>query len=198
MQQSSSAATNDGHRTHEAHAKKEGSGIKESSFWISQIFMILATVLGVYLAAQEGLNQAIIFDDLTSRQNNYYLRNSLASELQSNLIQARDYAEFVKSPPSRSAIKMFPLKLDLFVWESMRYSPSALETPSQFILEIQRYYREIEDIRGKIESSAYAPHYGAEEMKKRTERMEKEVLPKLLANIDTLRRYLKEHNVPVD
>ena len=28
----------------------------KSSFWISQIFMTIATVAGVYLAAQEGLS----------------------------------------------------------------------------------------------------------------------------------------------
>ncbi|ABC30917.1 hypothetical protein HCH_04210 [Hahella chejuensis KCTC 2396] len=172
-------------------------GVKESSFWLSQIFMLAATVLGVFLAAQEGLNQAIAFDDLTSRQNNYYLRSSLYSELQSNIAQAKEYAAFVQRA-SDNTIKQYQLQLDLFVWESMRYSPATLETPSEFISEIQRYYREANDIRQKIERRVYGSEYGGAELLKVTERMEKDVAPKLRANIDHLKKSLMDKGVALD
>ena len=43
--------------------KLDNQELVKTSFWISQVFMIIATIVGVYLAAQEGLSQAIIFDE---------------------------------------------------------------------------------------------------------------------------------------
>ena len=57
----------------------------KSGFWISQMFVVAATIIGVYLAAHTGLQQAIAFDRLTSQESNYYLRKSLHDELADNV-----------------------------------------------------------------------------------------------------------------
>ena len=36
--------------------------LKSTGFWLNQVFLVLSTVFGVYLAAQSGLEQALKFD----------------------------------------------------------------------------------------------------------------------------------------
>jgi cytochrome bd-type quinol oxidase subunit 1 len=42
--------------------KLDSGEIKTISFWIAQVFIIVSTIIGVYLAAQSGLTQALKFD----------------------------------------------------------------------------------------------------------------------------------------
>lgn len=37
---------------------------KKASFWISQCFILLATVLGVYLASSQGFKQALAYGEV--------------------------------------------------------------------------------------------------------------------------------------
>ena len=56
--------------------------LKSTGFWLNQVFLVLSTVFGVYLAAQSGLEQALKFDTFSKMEDNYYLpaaTNTLAS-----------------------------------------------------------------------------------------------------------------------
>ncbi|MAK91028.1 MAG: hypothetical protein CMI13_07325, partial [Oleibacter sp.] len=100
-------------------ANADHSDLKTSSFWISQIFMIIATVAGVYLAAQAGLQQAIEFDNLTSTESNYYLRQSLYDEVDANVSLLRTYnKEFFSRPLQKNELEKNTPALRRFVWES--------------------------------------------------------------------------------
>lgn len=73
------------------HPKKmDHRDLIRSSFWVGQIFMLIATVMGVFLAAQSGLEQALTFDSITRMESNYYLRKSLQDELTDNAQQIYD------------------------------------------------------------------------------------------------------------
>ena len=50
--------------------------LKSTGFWLNQVFLVLSTVFGVYLAAQSGLEQALKFDTFSKMEDNYYLRTS--------------------------------------------------------------------------------------------------------------------------
>lgn len=73
--------------------KLDNTELIKTSFWVSQIFIIIATVVGVYLAAQEGLSQAIKFDALSNMQNNYHLRHALYDEVSDNVEILSHYAD---------------------------------------------------------------------------------------------------------
>lgn len=169
----------------------------KTSFWISQIFMIMATVAGVYLAAQEGLSQAITFDSLTNQQNNYYLRHALYDELNDNVTIVNDYADFVSANTPYDIKNHHPV-LASFVWENMRYSPNTLETPSQILSETRRFYMKVTGIVSKIEARTYGAKYGAGLLKALTLEVSDKTLPALKANYTVLSDELKRNDISVD
>lgn len=171
--------------------------ISNLSFWISQISMIIATVLGVYLAAQQGLQQAVMFEQIQSDKNNYYLRQSLQDELSDNLLLVQQYTEQIKNI-SVHQVKRYSLVLDSFVWESMKFSPATLETPPALLSESRKFYREINDIHGKIQSSFYSADYGTKLLLAQVEHVKTVVLPMFAADTAQLKQALANQNVEVD
>jgi hypothetical protein len=171
--------------------------ISNLSFWISQISMIIATVLGVYLAAQQGLQQAVVFEQIQSDKSNYYLRQSLQHELSDNLVLIEKYTEQIKNI-SVHAVKRYDLVLDTFVWESMKFSPATLETPSALLSESRKFYREVNDIHGKIQTSFYSTHYGTKLLLEQVEHMKTVVLPMFEADTNQLKQALAQQDVEVD
>ncbi|MFC3151724.1 hypothetical protein ACFOEK_11860 [Litoribrevibacter euphylliae] len=173
--------------------------LTNSGFWVGHILMIIATIAGVYLAAQAGLQQAIIFDDVTSKQNNYYLRASLYEEVSDNIRILREYdkAYLSRGVPAKIIRDNSP-KVSRYVWETMKYSQATLETPSFFLGEIRRFYVQVDDIIEKREAFTYGPAHASKLMNEVVDRMEKVVLPKLLTNAQDLAAYLEEYDVVVE
>lgn len=169
----------------------------KTSFWISQVFMIIATIVGVYLAAQEGLSQALAFDNLTNKQNNYYLRHALYDEVSDNVKTINEYADLIsaKSPYDLKAIHP---QMASFIWENMRFSPYTLETPSRILSETRRFYMESKEIVTKIENRFYGAKYGAEQIKKLTQRVTEQTLPALKNNYSALAIELKSADIIVE
>ncbi|MCD8139647.1 MAG: hypothetical protein LUE17_07700 [Planctomycetaceae bacterium] len=163
--------------------------VRSAAFWISQIVIIIATVGGVYLAASQGLRQAMQFDTIKSLQNNYYLRKSLQNELSDNVGYMRDYIGKVGQRVVNPS-----LNLETFVWNSMTYSPTALETPSDLLREAQKFYHSAADIMAN-------PHWNdanrAKALGELADHIEKEVLPRFEASGAELQSRLKQMGVEV-
>ncbi|MBW3513662.1 hypothetical protein KO537_02850 [Shewanella sp. NKUCC01_JLK] len=177
--------------------KLDNTELIKTSFWVSQIFIIIATVVGVYLAAQEGLSQAIKFDALSNMQNNYHLRHALYDEVSDNVEILSHYAETVETVSSNSLVKMHP-QMGLFVWDNMRYSANALETPSDILSDIRRLYLESEKIISNIETRHYSVSYGKDQLQNVLSKIKEDTLPKLKTNYETLSKELKDNDIAVD
>ena len=177
--------------------KLDNTELIKTSFWVSQIFIIIATVVGVYLAAQEGLSQAIKFDALSNMQNNYHLRHALYDEVSDNVEILSHYADTVETVSSNSLVKMHP-QMGLFVWDNMRYSANALETPSDILSDIRRLYLESEKIISNIETRHYSVSYGKDQLQNVLSKIKEDILPKLKTNYETLSKELKDNDIAVD
>lgn len=177
--------------------KLDNTELIKTSFWVSQIFIIIATVVGVYLAAQEGLSQAIKFDALSNMQNNYHLRHALYDEVSDNIEILSHYADTVETVSSNSLVKMHP-QMGLFVWDNMRYSANALETPSDILFDIRRLYLESEKIISNIETRHYSVSYGKDQLQNVLSKIKEDTLPKLKTNYETLSKELKDNDIAVD
>lgn len=177
--------------------KLDNTELIKTSFWVSQIFIIIATVVGVYLAAQEGLSQAIKFDALSNMQNNYHLRHALYDEVSDNVEILSHYADTVETVSSNSLVKMHP-QMGLFVWDNMRYSANALETPSDILSDIRRLYLESEKIISNIETRHYSVSYGKDQLQNVLSKIKEDTLPKLKTNYETLSKGLKDNDIAVD
>ncbi len=172
--------------TMSAHYKGEA---RTASFWISQLVIIIATVGGVYLAASQGLRQAMQFDTIKSLQNNFYLRKSLQNELSDNVGYMRDYITKVNGRVVKPS-----LNLETFVWNSMTYSPTSLETPSDLLREAQKFYHTAADIMAN-------PHWNdanrAKALGELADHIETEVLPRFEGSGAALQSRLRGMGVEV-
>lgn len=168
--------------------------LANSSFWIGQLFMIVATVLGVYLAAQTGLKQAIAFDAITDMQNNFYIRRSLYDELDDNIQIIREYAKLITQ---NRELDLDPA-VDTFVWDTMRDNPNTLQTPPYFLRETRRFYTNSKDIVGKVHEHIFSTSHAAKQLNELADHMEQQVLPKLKMNIAKLEKDLKKNDIELE
>lgn len=168
---------------------------RKLSFWISQIFILLATVLGVYLASSQGFRQAIAYGDVQSTRNNYYLRKSLQSEITDNIALVREYMKRLETGglPARKE----PFSLDTFIWDSMKNSSATLETPPELLRESRQFYRGVAELQQKISDSTYGVKVGNQKLAELADHMEKDVLPKFDTDLAALRKRLAEFNIAV-
>ena len=174
---------------------KRSDETKKLSFWVSQLFILMATVMGVYLASSQGFKQAIAYGELQDDKANYFLRKSLRSEIADNLPLVREYMERLKTGglPARKA----PFKLDTFVWENMRFSSATLETPPELLRESRQFYREVAELQQKIADNTYSAENGIKKLDELVVHMEKDVLPKFDADATALRDRLRSRGVEI-
>lgn len=177
-------------------ARIDTSEVRKASFWVSQIFIIVATVLGVYLAANQGFKQAVAYGELQGDKNNFFLRKSLQNELVDNVALVRGYAERLKK--GGFAARKSSFKLDTFVWESMRFSPATLETPSDLLQGSRQFYRQVAEIQEKVESNDYSAEKGIRLLTELADRMEKDILPKFDADLNALGASIKDRGIVVN
>ncbi len=173
--------------------------IKKISYWDGQSIMLVATVLGVFLAAQVGLRQAIIFDDIASKESNYYLRQSLYQEVSDNVALLRTYNDeyLGRNVPKQTLLANHP-KISYYVWETMKFSPFTLETPSHFLSESRAFYDLAEDLIAKREAGILGAGFVKKLMNDKLDHVEKNVLPLIKANTDKLASELADYDVPVE
>lgn len=173
--------------------------LASSGFWLSQVFMVAATIIGVYLAAQAGLEQAIRFDEISDRENRYYLQRSLHEELGDNVAVLRTYVdEVLNKQQTIEQLKQRRPALDRFVWETMRYSNVTLQTPTYFLIEAKRFYTDTETILDKVTSWTYGSGYATKLLTAEADHMEEEVLPRLKSNYEALAAELSTMGVEVN
>lgn len=166
--------------------------LRYASFWFSQLLMIGATILGVYLASAEGMKVAIQFNELTRMERNYYLRQSLANELEWNATMVVEYAEEIQGGiPSQSYFQMNPLALDQFVWRAMRESEATLETPSRFLSAAQQFYREVPALYQQLANRSVGASYGSKQLQAAAEPILEGTVPALRENVATLKAELE-------
>ena len=158
--------------------------------------MVVATVIGVYLAAQEGLSQALQFDNLNSKEKNYYLQHALADELQDNILTLENYTALITSKPIIDVKPYHPV-VDLFVWENMKYSANALETPSQILSGVRRYNLATKSIIKKIESNQMGLKFGAKQLMELNKKVKEGALKQLILNYSQLHKELIEAGIEV-
>lgn len=179
------------------NVRLDNSELVRTSFWISQVFMIIATVAGVYLAGKEGLNQAITFDNLSNMQSNYYLRHSLHDEVSENVATLLDYVKTTRENRPPDLKRVHPQLAD-FVWDAMKYSPTTLETPSELLSPVRQFYLKVDSLLARLEARHILRSKGLDELEALCLQMQNELLPKLqTTNYQGLATELKRSNIDV-
>jgi len=127
-------------------------------FWVSQIAIILSTVIGVYLATSEGLRSAVEFHSLTTLEKKYYTLNALRQEVDSNNEMLKQYVGQLLNKDengtvvSHNGVGEMP-DLNWFVWKTMENSSETLDLPVDILRDANRYYLNLSDLMDKLNTS---------------------------------------------
>lgn len=166
------------------------SEIKKASYWLSQVFVIIATIVGVFLAANQGYKLAVEFENNIAVKESYYLQKSLQYELEDNAEIVSAYLEAIKSGDSQA--KSAPLNLNTLVLENMRYSQITLSTPPEILRDTQKFYREINEWHDKIASSKVAVSFGSNKLQAELDRVQKSLIDSLKTSTETLKAQVEK------
>lgn len=113
-------------------------------FWLGQIFMILATVIGVYMAANSGFEKALQFESLQAKRAAYFTQQAVYNELVSNTQKIAKWVDQFEADPQRNNMDLTPerYQLNFFLWESMQEGQAVFEIPYQYFAEISLFYEQ--------------------------------------------------------
>ncbi|MEO0974308.1 MAG: hypothetical protein AAFX85_14550 [Pseudomonadota bacterium] len=119
------------------------SDIRSLGFWISNLLTIVATVLGVYLAASEGFNQAMQFRQIEENEHTYDLLTALHGELTLNRTRVGDVVSkgLEKLPQSWEE----PPQRQRFIWRTMQTVPETFRVPPPALNGVALYYSELDE-----------------------------------------------------
>jgi hypothetical protein len=116
-------------------------------FWIGQLAVVFSTVLGVYLAASQGLKTAVEFHAAVSNEKNFYTLSALREEVKSNNQLLLDFTQenFVFDDDGNVTSHRGSDLPDLnwFVWVTMTNATESLELPVDILKDTNRYYLEL-------------------------------------------------------
>lgn len=196
-----------------------------AEFWVSNLVIMISTILGVYLAAQAGYKTAVEFEAARNERAGYYMRRSLVDEVKDNLQAIDDWsAEFEKTLRARISADYFlptddwvtywadkngccnpgssspqpeAIRIKTYIWETMKEQSTTFELPSESISAIRRFYDNIEANGNYIQSKSWKSGRAAKRIMEDVKKMREEVVPALEKDIAELREILKSKSVAV-
>ena len=116
------------------------SELRSASYWVGHLMVIVATILGVYLAATAGFNQALKLDLLQSDRGTYYVAESLYQELSFNNTNMEKYLDRTKDKNAVFKEHIAGIRLNEFIFNSAQESESTFEIEPKLLSEVSNYY----------------------------------------------------------
>lgn len=176
------------------NTQNNNSEVKKLSFWVSQFFILIATVVGVYLAATQGFKQAMQFDNIMSVKNAYYLQVSLRNEVHNNM-QALDVF-LDKAKNARSPFDVYPLETSSFVWGNMGQSATTLTLRPSILASSEQFMRGLQISYTKATTGAIEQRQkGLAELTELSAMAKTQLLVELDTSITELKKQLTDWNV---
>jgi hypothetical protein len=177
--------------------------VRESNnleFWLSNLFIIGSTVLGVYLAAQVGYRSAVEFETVRSEREGYYMRRALLEELKDNLEQADKLSDLIinKDGWRYTGTSADPFKLQGYVWETMKQQSTTFQLPVEILNGVRRYYDAAAGAALGMAQGQSTAIEAAKTLTEETKKVREATVPVLQKNIDTLRARLEAKQVALD
>jgi cell division protein FtsB len=113
-------------------------------FFAGQIFTILASVVGVYLAGYVSFQRTLEYDRLTKAQQKSDLLTAAREELKQNVVRLQKFNERLPADVGTGVVNSEWPQLRLFVWQAAGRSSSAFDIPPQILIDMQAFYGDVE------------------------------------------------------
>lgn len=119
-------------------------------FWVSQCAVILSTIVGVYLAASEGLKSAVEFHAATNLERKYFTLNSLQLEIEKNNALIVDFSERNLVEDEKGNVRahrsLLVPELNWFVWNTLSQSQDSLELPFDILHNANQHVSSLKNL----------------------------------------------------
>jgi hypothetical protein len=112
---------------------------------VAQIFTVLGTIFGVYLAAYVGFQRNMEYDRFVKAQQRTDLIAALHEELKQNVDRLRKFNERLPGESGTGVSASEWPHLRLFVWQAAGRSATALEMP-RLMIDVQALYDTVNDM----------------------------------------------------
>jgi hypothetical protein len=193
-----------------------------AEFWLSHLFVMASTIIGVYLAAQAGFTTALQFEVARSEREGYYMRRALLDEVKDNIASSEEWSgTFEKALRNRISEQYFlpsdnwimywsdkngwsnagivpdELKMKTFVWETMKQQAITFQLAPELLSAVRRYYDSMDGNMKDVLSHQWKAGPAAKAIVEDTKRMHDEVVPAFEKDIAALRASLAARSVPV-
>jgi hypothetical protein len=119
------------------------SSIGGPQFITAQLFTILATILGVYLAGYVGFQRTLEYDRFVKAQEQANLLGSMHAELTDNAERLRAFVPILQGSMEGNGVFQGWPALHLFIWKASAENPAVFATPPQTLAGIQSFYENI-------------------------------------------------------
>jgi hypothetical protein len=134
------------------------SAIGGPQFLVGQIFAILATILGVYLASYASFQRTLEYDRLVKAQQRSDVLTATHDELKQNIARLRKFNERLPADVGTGVSSDEWPRLRLFVWQAVGRSSSAFDVPSQIMTDMQALYEDLGDMLNDAEAKQSFGH----------------------------------------
>jgi hypothetical protein len=193
-----------------------------AEFWLSNLFIMASTIIGVYLAAQAGFTTALQFEVARSERDGYYMRRALLDEVKDNIASVDEWSSaFEKVLRNRISDQYFlpsdswttywsdkggwsnagavpdELKMKTFVWETMKQQSITFQLSPELLSAVRRYYDGMEGNMKDIQSRDWKAARAAKAILEDTQRMREATVPAFEKDIAAIRASLQAMSVPV-
>jgi hypothetical protein len=170
-------------------------------FFVGQIFTILATILGVYLAGYVGFQRTLEYDRYQKAQQRSDLLTATQEELKQNVARLQKFNERLPAEVGNSVTEWPHLRL--FVWQAAGRSSSAFDVPPQILTDLQALYEDLgemltnnearENFRHLTGSNVYDRTKYKERLNAQLKFAETSILPALGRAISSSEQLLKKY-----
>jgi len=168
-------------------------------FWISNLVIVISTVLGVYLAALAGFRTALEFEVARNDRDGYFMRRSLLEEVKDNLDTADKYSDFItKKEGWRYKGNPDAYKLQGFIWETMKEQSVTFQLPPAVLTAVRRYYDTVQSLGQALAQGQGTAIEAAKSLSDETKKMRETAIPALEKDISVLRERLIGRGVSVE
>ena len=182
---------------------------KTKEFWLSNLVILISTVLAVYLAARAGLATAVEFEMVRSDRSSYYLQSSLLDEFKDNTDLALKLSEdsMDKEPDKKGKRKVFQYlgknkhEIDTYVWTAMLESSETFEIKSQILTGIRRYNKLAKRVIDSVSKAEYGKSWNYRytsqiiSLLKETKKAKSKLIPMMQEEILILKKRLDSYGV---
>jgi hypothetical protein len=176
--------------------------VRESNnleFWVSNLVIVLSTVLGVYLAAQAGYRTAVEFEAARAERESFYLRRALLEEVKDNLEQADKTADFIINKDGwRFRGNPDAYKLQSYVWETMKQQSITFQLPPEILTAVRRYNDFTAGVSASLAQGQGTAMEAAKNLQEETRKMRETTLPVMEKSIASLKERLLAKGVNLD